>query len=468
MTPAYAVLFKCHYWDDFTQRQLERLKQRCATGDIFILFDETAGHCPPIDHPPARILPISRTTAESIGLYHTGKTPVFWYSNDYPLHIFTRRHPRYHYYLMIEFDVVVTIDLDPLIARLHEAQVDFVGEPIHTPLPQWPWLASCEGWYPPEQVLHWLTCLAIFSNRAAHHLFQRRIAAANDVRTGRIAALPMCEAVIPTELNLAGFRLMALSHLGSTTCYDSMPPRPEGILPTLTNQAFIHPVLDATRFAEKAVGDMPDPARLLEDDHPLRQRIGDAAVLFALPLVHHSLYVTGDDAGCRRVIAQMRRSTDPAFLRLHSLDGANLALGKPATQSSLSEWSLRPDEANGAVSGPVSGRHTFHTASEQNPWWTVDLLSPLPVGAVRVFNRMDIAVRAFGLEVYVSADGQTWDLAGRHDPETRFGGADGHPFDAIVGRTTRFVRLQLPRAGFLHLDQVQVLPPPADHPHPAS
>jgi hypothetical protein len=362
---------------------------------------------------------------------------------------------------MIEFDVVMTVDLDPIMARLLEAQVDFVAEPIRTPLSHWPWLTSCDGWYPPDQILHCLTCLAIFSNRAAHHLFQRRIAAAQHVRAGHADVVPMCEAVIPTELSLAAFRFMALRQLGSTTRYDSAPPWPESILPNLANEAFIHPVLDNMRAAAKMVDGMPDPARLLDQDHPLRQRIGEAAVLFALPLLHRHLYAAGDDAGCRRAIEQMRRSTDPSFRRTHSLDGANLALGRPAAQSSLSEWSRRPDEANGAVTGPVSGRHTFHTTFEEKPWWMVDLQSALPVGIVRVFNRLDIAFRALGLEVFVSADGRTWNLVGRHDPNTRFGGADGHPLDVTVDQTIRFVRLQLPRADYLHLDQVQVLPPGA-------
>ncbi len=46
---------------------------------------------------------------------------------------------------MTEFDVVTTVDLDALMVRLRADGVDFVGEPIRTPLAQWPWLASCAG-----------------------------------------------------------------------------------------------------------------------------------------------------------------------------------------------------------------------------------------------------------------------------------------------------------------------------------
>jgi hypothetical protein len=458
MTPTYAVLFKCHYWDSFTQRQLERMKRR-TTADIFVLADETYGPIASIDHPEDRTLRISRTAAEDIGLDHSGNTPAFWYNNDFPLHIFTRQHPHYQYFLMMEFDVVANVELDPLITRLHEMNVDFVGEPIRTPLSEWPWLASCSDWYETRQIRHWLTCLAIFSNRAAHHLYRRRSLAALRVRTGGADGVPMCEAVIPTELDLAGFRLMKLHELGSTACYDTAPPRPEEMLPKLTHEAFIHPVLDRQRFVANLFRDLPNPCALLNDDHPYNRLLGTEGLAHALPHIHHQLYCARDDERCRQIIERMRQSTDLAYLQFHGLDGNNLALGMSATQSATCEWSLRPDEANGAVGGSVCGHFTFHTAYEHRPWWMVDLASPQPVGLVRIFNRTDIASRANGLELYVSIDGRHWDMAGCHTGDTPFGGADGNPLEIDVGRMIRFVRLELPRDGMLHLDQVQVLSP---------
>jgi hypothetical protein len=456
MTPTYAVLFKCHYWDSFTQRQLERIRRR-TTGDIFVLADETFAPVTSIDHPENRTLRISTAAAQDIGLDHSGDTPAFWYSNDFPLHIFTRQHPHYQYFLMMEFDVVVNVDLDRLITRLDDMNVDFVGQPIRTKLSAWPWLSSCAGWYEPGQILHWLTCLAIFSNRAAHYLYRRRTLAALRVRAGGADTAPMCEAVIPTEYHLAGFRMMTLHELGSTACYDTAPPRPEEILPTLTHEAFIHPVLDRQRFVANLFRDLPDPSALLNDDHPYSRLLGSEGLAHALPRIHHHLYCARDDEGCRQIIARMRQSTDRAYLQFHGLDGNNLALGKPATQSSTCEWSLRPDEANGAVSGSVCGQFTFHTRFEYRPWWMVDLAAPQPVRLVRIFNRMDIASRANGLELYVSSDGRHWDMVGHHAGDAPFGGVDGNPLEIEVGHTIRFVRLELPREGILHLDQVQVL-----------
>ena len=456
------MLFKCHDWQPFEQRQLERLRQRVRSGDIFVFADNSKGDVSGIDHPPGQILQAGKAEAQAIGLEHVHGAPVFWFSNDYPLHIFSRKYPNYDYYLLIEYDVVPYVDFDALVQRLSALGVDFVGEPIRVPLEVWPWRASCDGWYDTAQILHWLSCFAIFSNRAANVLYERRVAAGRKLRAGLIQSLPMCEAVVPTELRLAGMNLMQLNELGSTSHYDTTPYYPEARIADFSAPAFVHPMLDQQRFLAKlfnAVGRVED---LLDDRHPYRAIMADSVFAAALPRIFHATWRASDDVGCRRALAEMEKVNDPSYRHLHGLDGSNLALGKPASQSSHCEWSLRPDEASGPVMGPVSGQFTFHTGHEDRPWWMVDLLSTQHVSSVRIYNRMDIPTRANGLEVFVSGNGRQWDLAGRHTGPMPFGGADGKPLEITVSRAIRFVRTELPGPGILHLDQVQVLgAPPA-------
>ncbi|MBS0641519.1 MAG: hypothetical protein JSS43_16760 [Proteobacteria bacterium] len=457
MTPSYAVLFKCHDWRAFERRQLDRLAQRARSADIFVLADKTKPGVAAIDHPAERTFYLDAGDARAIGLEHVHGAPVFWYSNDYPLHIFAQRYRHYQYYLMIEFDVVVNADLDSLIRNLQAKAIDFVGEPIRTPLAEWPWRDGCGGWYADADIRHWLTCISAFSNRAAHHLYRRRVAASARLRGGEVESLPMCEAVVPTELHLAGFHLVPLSQLGSAVHFSTAPYYPEERLAAFAQEDFVHPVLDEDRFLERMFRAVPIAEEVL-DHPPYRDILTDRLRAAAMPRIHHAAWSAGRTAVCQRVLEEMRRVPDSGYLRLHGLDGANIALGKPAAQSSVSEWSLRPDESGGPVTGPVTGCHTFHTQQEERPWWMVDLLSRQPVQTIRVFNRMDIPSRANGLEAYVSADGRQWDLAGTHQGEP-FGGADGRPLSIPVNRAIRFVRLELPGVGILHLDQVQVLKP---------
>jgi hypothetical protein len=134
----------------------------------------------------------------------------------------------------------------------------------------------------------------------------------------------------------------------------------------------------------------------------------------------------------------------------------NLALNKPATQSSQSQWSTGPADAQGAVDGKKNGAWGFHTAVEANPWWQVDLLAVSTIREVRVFNRMDLPERAATLQVLVSSNGTDWTRVYSHN-RTPFGGNDGRPLVvSLNGTPGRYVRLQLGETNYFHLDEVEI------------
>jgi hypothetical protein len=140
----------------------------------------------------------------------------------------------------------------------------------------------------------------------------------------------------------------------------------------------------------------------------------------------------------------------------------NIALGKPALQSSIDVFSVIQDpagDARGAVSGTVTGGYGFHTGHEEGPWWQVDLEVPSVVRELVVFNRGDqdeLLARALPLEIAFSDDGL--DFRRMHVQEAVFGGRDGTPMRwSLPGsEITRFVRLSVPRSTCLHLDEVEV------------
>jgi FkbM family methyltransferase len=139
----------------------------------------------------------------------------------------------------------------------------------------------------------------------------------------------------------------------------------------------------------------------------------------------------------------------------------NLALGRPASQSSRSEYS-RPDDPQGAVNGVRNGQFGFHTAFEESPWWQVDLGEVMPIGEIRIYNRVDQeAARARTLIVLVSDDNVAWRCIHRQEGRP-FGGVKRGPLRVLPERTAaRFVRLQLQERQYLHLDEVEVYGPVA-------
>jgi hypothetical protein len=142
----------------------------------------------------------------------------------------------------------------------------------------------------------------------------------------------------------------------------------------------------------------------------------------------------------------------------------NLALRKPADQSSICDWSLgrttRDDAAN-AVSGRITGTCQQHTDLDDHPWWQVDLEGKALVHEIRVFNRMDspgVRARLQPLALDISADGTGWQRVLVHQGNPAPGGIDGDPLRVSANPPieTRFLRLTILRRDYLHLDQVEV------------
>ncbi len=136
------------------------------------------------------------------------------------------------------------------------------------------------------------------------------------------------------------------------------------------------------------------------------------------------------------------------------LDLVDVAVGKPASQSSTSQWS-REDDAAGAVSGVLAEDFAFHTDAETNPWWQVDLRWEYPLHEIIVFNRQKrCAERARSLGIAVSLDLKSWTTL--HEGTVFFAGTMPFVLPLAGQVRARFVRLALRDHTFLHLAQVKV------------
>jgi hypothetical protein len=143
----------------------------------------------------------------------------------------------------------------------------------------------------------------------------------------------------------------------------------------------------------------------------------------------------------------------------------NLAINKPATQSSLSQWSKGAtveEDAGYAVNGNPQG-DGFHTDNESNPWWMVDLGNTAQVHLIRIFNRERIPdwmqQRAAPLIAEVSTDRVQWTTLFHTDPKQLFGGySGGRPlvWSSSQPVEARFVRISIPRREYLHLAEVEI------------
>ena len=201
--PSYAVLFRTHFWDEFAERQFERVSSQVRSGDVYVLV---------------------------------------------PIYMFYAAHPEYDYYLQLEYDVNVHADLDAFMMRVAQDSVDVVASTEAKFDPDWPWLPTCSDAYEAHEIKHQLICLSVFSNKALQTLSQARLEQAARFRAGLLKTWPFCEAFIPTESVRSGLKIEELSAYGDTSAYDSWPPYLEEKLPKLQRHTFVHPVLDREKY----------------------------------------------------------------------------------------------------------------------------------------------------------------------------------------------------------------------------
>lgn len=457
-----AVLLKVHFWDDFVERQYERLCVSAGSLPVFIAVDETNRAVPDIPH--ENVMRMKEDDLLNEGYLPEPRGSVFWYNTDYQVYSFFNRTPSIRYLLICEYDCIVETDITALLQCMESEDLAFVGEEIRTPRDAWHWREFARPYYPADlDYIGRLVCCSGFSRPFAAQLAEARRSHTQQFIEWRARGdqesdlpWPNNEAFVGAEIARLGAKTMPLSAFGSTRRYDWAPPYPEFLFPNNEGRGFIHPVLDTPRYLKSLKKMNWSPNSILDAHSPLSLQLADADPR------HYILSFAAYFAEQRDFLSLERLAIRfPQERSAHSLDRLNIAVGKPATQSSTSPWSRHPNvakDAAGAVSGYVSGDYGFHTNFEVNPWWIVDLEATYPIAEVHVYNRLSMADRARGLIINISTDGIVWHPLYAHESGIDFGGKDGNPLRVpLPGRVeARFLRLHLPHYGALHLDEIQV------------
>ncbi|MEM9566529.1 MAG: discoidin domain-containing protein, partial [Actinomycetota bacterium] len=142
---------------------------------------------------------------------------------------------------------------------------------------------------------------------------------------------------------------------------------------------------------------------------------------------------------------------------------ANLAEGRPAEQSSIAFAGAPGRAVDGNTDGVYRNGSITHTANQSQPWWQVDLGSIEVIEEIVLWNRTDCcADRLSDVRVLVSdqpfgnrtlaqleADPAVWSIS--------VASLAGPSIEAAVGRTGRYVRVQLAGSNVLSLAEVQVI-----------
>lgn len=145
-----------------------------------------------------------------------------------------------------------------------------------------------------------------------------------------------------------------------------------------------------------------------------------------------------------------------------NIGSTNLALGRPATQSSTL-YTTAAAAVDGNTNGNFANASVTHTSPTSQPWWQVDLGSVQNIDTIKLWNRTDCcADRLSNFYVLVSNTAFT-----SNDLMTTLGqaGVTGYytpgqaptSLTVNVGRSARYVRVQLAGTNSLSLAEVEVM-----------
>ncbi|HUD65101.1 MAG TPA: discoidin domain-containing protein [Candidatus Sulfotelmatobacter sp.] len=143
----------------------------------------------------------------------------------------------------------------------------------------------------------------------------------------------------------------------------------------------------------------------------------------------------------------------------------DVACCKPAVSSSVSPWSRYQDperDACGANSEQLSDDYGFHTRSEPDPWWMVDLLEEHIVEGVAIVNRRNMSERFRTFRIETSSDRKTWTSRFAQAQPRNVSSNPAWPWRVRFPDPSpaRYVRIVLLGVENLHLRRVQVFGAP--------
>ena len=489
------VIFRTHL---LGPRVLDLAAALQVPGEYRVVFaaDESAG---PVDTGPYDKISLTREHFAALGLLED-VDDIFWRAGDYAFYCAQHRYPDAARFWLVEYDIAIN-RADP-VSFLREIDAashhDLLSTHFREPEHWWFFAEPLRHLYP--TVMRCFYPLVRLSARAVAYAHSERVRLTDLHRAipkHDRPTWPNDEAFTATALYNGGFACADFLELGDYYSQDTFwwtPTRHPDHLP-FQDGLLYHPVRDGAHYLkvvrESGAVDPPaDPRTLLElypdldrqslfelksamlanaqngvPDDP-GQLFAPAAMarrwLDASPTVATMDAVVHSLASTRKHLCLAWLQRNRAFAgwpHIPHLD--NLALGRPAYQSSYSAWSSAPDcqrDAQGGNDGRLDGDFGFHTAFQDQPFWHVDLDRRVRLTGVWIFNRQDHWDRLRGFDVLISEDGATWQNAYRSTEEDV--APSPAPIRIALAGQARYLRIQLQEHTALHLREVMVFGDP--------
>ncbi len=424
-----------------------------------------------------------------------------WKFGDYILYMLRQFRPDAPYVWLLENDVLINFDDQraPFRALDLASNHDLLGTYVEKASSGWFWKSTVADLYP--EVYRCFFPFIRISARAADHLFKvRREASLLYGKTERFQfnRIPNDEAFVASDLVASGFSIADINQIGTyysartfdfSTLFDRHAIRQSDDLlyhSVLTGAAYVAKLnrlanIDCRAILEAVRHDIDVPFDLVEDAFVkrLRKEIAPFAdnpkqLLDSTSVISQALDEVASPDILDRVAETLAQGLKPKCLVALKRDYQghfgdkpgpfpNIALSKPATQSSTCVWSRHKDvgrDAAEANNGRLDVAFGCHTDEETSPWWQVDLGEPSLVYRIRIQNRKQLEVRLTGFELRSSLDGQTWTIMHAAPAGIAPGLSIGIEFTEPM--PARHLRLTIPGRTILHIVEFEAYGRPVE------
>lgn len=400
------------------------------------------------------VITVNQKKIEDLGLSHVNG--IFWRCGDYFLYVVQNEMPDFDYYWLMEDDVLINhAEPDALLAHIDTASdADFLSSYMREAEDYWDWQAFMRPYA--DKVYRSFFPLIRLSGRALTFLHaerQRALAIALTDKGFDGAHWPNDESFTATVLaNSPYFTTQDFNDIihvyDEQGFYSGIIMHPMEIGPV--DGLIYHPVRRGDHYIEAVAIRRSHPKlqflidrmgeewsdktpRLDEAFHQcflsIFSKLSDTPENFANYAIIRLSNFNRVAIACQGLITclaslRMYRSLDylrenrhdPQYIDHFLLD--NIALGKPAWQSSTCYWSHMSSprlDAEGGNNGLTKIDYGFHTDQEESPWWSVDLLQNCAVRNVTVYNRTIYSERIGRFLVESSNDGANWNIVHEMD-----------------------------------------------------
>jgi hypothetical protein len=491
MTRKVAIVIRTHIVDKFLIGFAQAISSSMRY-DVIFAIDQSGD---PINVTGFDKIGLNREEFARLGLF-TQIDDVLWRCGDYVLYLVRQQRPQYELFWMIEYDVA--IDRADPISFFEEVDMFPEYQLLSTHFRQadrdWPWRATMEGAY--SNIFRCFFPLLRIHASAIDFLFEaRRDESSKAARTIEQKGWPNDEVFCATVLANNGFRCCDLNEIGRYYTPESFnwsavihPCQIAGGTATLYHS--VRRGLDFIKSASRS-GKSIDIELVLsklgiewivhEDgiEEPLkaffvskiRHCCDDPHKAFGKNSIFHPFMQEKLNEGVvrsiLRALAEARMVFCLEFIREHYRAWCwpevglihNVALGRPAWQSSVCEWSNVDDlrrDAEGANDGSLEIDYGFHTDREEKPWWVVDLQRFYNLSEIRLFNRRKHYERLNAFTVFSSMDYKEWYATYEFNSESIPTCEDPIIMKIECGRPAKYIKIQHQRTECLHFRECEV------------